>query len=242
MNDRYARHRQIPGFGDAGQQALSSARVLVIGAGGLGSPAILYLAAAGVGRLAVADGDRVSPSNLQRQTLYTPADIGKNKAEAACAFIGRFNPEVQAVCLPERLDAGRLARLLPGFDCVLDCTDCLESKYLVNDLCTRLAKPFVHAGVSGMAGQLMCCPPGHACLRCALPEPGSSAAADAGVLGAAAGAIGALQAAEAVKLITGVGRPLADALLHIDAGAGEAHRIAVPKNPACPACGPKRHA
>lgn len=239
MDERYDRNLRISGFGERGQRALLGARVLVVGAGGLGSPAILYLAAAGVGTLAVADGDAVSLSNLQRQILYGTADIGKNKAEAACAAITRLNPDVSAAAIPERLDTRRMEALFPAYDCILDCTDRAAVKYAINDACVALRKPYIHAGVLGMAGQLMTYAPGHACLRCAFPVP-DPAPPDAdvlGILGAAAGALGSLQAAEAVKLITGVGAPLYDALLHVDIAAGEFVRVRIERNPACSCCG-----
>lgn len=239
MNERYDRNLPIPGFGEAGQRKLLAARVLVVGAGGLGCAAIPYLAAAGVGRLAIADGDTVSLSNLQRQVLYTEADIGHSKAEAACAAAMRLNPDVNALPLFERLDRARMEELFPAYDCVLDCSDNAETKYRINDLCVKLQKPYVHAGVLGMAGQLMSYSPGHACLRCAFPtpDPHPATAVESGILGAAAGAIGAMQAAEAVKLLVGVGAPLFDALLHADIGGGAFIRVHIPKNPACPACG-----
>lgn len=239
MNERYDRNLRIIGFGEEGQRALLAAGVLVVGAGGLGCAAIPYLAAAGLGTLAIADGDTVSLTNLQRQVLYTDADIGKGKAEAACAAAARLNPDLRTVCIPERLDRARMETLFPVYDCVLDCSDNAETKYLINDVCVKLHKPYVHAGVLGMAGQLMTYAPGRACLRCLFPEPEPAppTADELGILGAAAGVLGAMQAAEAVKLITGLGAPLYDALLHADIGRGGFVRVSISRNPACPVCG-----
>lgn len=238
MHERYDRNLRIEGFGEAGQRALLNAGVLVVGAGGLGCPAILYLAAAGVGTLAIADGDAVSITNLQRQVLYTEADIGKNKAETACLAVARLDPALRTVCIPERLDKARMEALFPAYDCILDCTDSAATKYLINDLCVALHKRYVHAGVLGMAGQLMSYAPGHACLRCAFPEPPSApeTALERGILGAAAGVLGAMQAAEAVKLIAGLGAPLYDALMHMDIGSGEFIRVRVEPAPNCAVC------
>ncbi len=237
MNERYDRNIRILGFGEAGQQALGQARVLVIGAGGLGSPAILYLAAAGVGRLDIADSDCVAPSNLQRQILYTEADIGRRKAETACAAVLRLNGAVKTTPLCERLLPARLETLLLQYDCVLDCTDTREAKYQINDACVLLGVPFVHAGVRELSGQILSFAPGHACLRCVLPEPQAVAAGEFGTLGAAAGVLGAMQAAEAVKLLTGLGTPLLDTLLHVDLETGAFTRVHIDRSPHCPACG-----
>ena len=239
MDERYDRNIRIRGFGADGQRALAAARVLVVGAGGLGSPAILYLAAAGVGTLAIADGDTVALSNLQRQILYGTADIGRMKAELACAAVNRLNGDVRTVCLPERLTCARMKRLFADYDCILDCVDSAPTKTLIAELCVRLQKPLVHAGALGMSGQLMSYRPGHACLRCAFPkaEPRPPSSLDAGILGAAAGVLGAMQAAEAVKLISGLGEPALDAVIHINLGSGECLRAAVRRNPRCPVCG-----
>lgn len=239
MDERYDRNIKIPGFGEAGQEALFRARILVIGAGGLGSPALLYLAAAGVGALGVCDGDSVSLSNLQRQILYRESDLGRNKAEAACDALLLRNSALKLTCLPEFLTPARMAALVPAWDCVLDCTDTLFCKLSINDACVRAQTPYVHAGVSGLAGQLMSVLPGHACLRCAFPDADETAPEPGafGTLGAAAGMLGALQASEAVKLVTGFATPLCDALLHVDLGSGNFLRIPLKKNAACPACG-----
>jgi len=156
MSERYDRNIRIPGFGEAAQRMLRRARVLVLGAGGLGAPAILYLAAAGVGTLAVADGDTVSLSNLQRQILYGTDDIGSAKAACAARAIARLNPEVEALSIPERIGPARMETLFRDYDCILDCVDSAITKRQINRACVRLQKPFVHAGVYGVAGQLLC--------------------------------------------------------------------------------------
>lgn len=239
MSERYDRNIRIPGFGEAAQRALQEARVLVLGAGGLGAPAILYLAAAGIGTLAVADGDTVALSNLQRQILYGTDDIGKSKAACAALAIARLNPEVKAVGIAEHITPARMEALFPEYDCILDCVDSAASKQHINRVCVRLHKPFVHAGVSGLAGQLFSYAPGHACLGCAFPKtlPSFPGASVMGVMGAAAGTLGAMQAAEAIKMITGFGAPLYDTMLHVDLESGEILRAEVSHRTRCQVCG-----
>ena len=237
MSERYDRNIRIPGFGEAAQCTLQRARVLVLGAGGLGAPAILYLAAAGVGTLAVADGDVVALSNLQRQILYGTDDIGKSKADCAALAITRLNPAVEAVSIPARISPARMETLFREYDCILDCVDSAATKRQVNQICVKLKKPFVHAGVSGLAGQLFSYAPGHACLGCAFPGPLLEPPGAEGVLGAAAGTLGAMQAAEAIKIITGFGLPLYDSLLHVDLHSGEFLRVDIQKNTRCRVCG-----
>lgn len=239
MSERYDRNIRIPGFGEAAQRKLAKARVLVIGAGGLGAPAILYLAAAGVGTLAVADGDVVALSNLQRQILYGTGDLGKSKAACAALAITRLNPGVKALSIPARIGPARMKALFSDYDCILDCVDSAAAKRQINRACVRLKRPFVHAGVSGLAGQLFSYAPGHACLACAFPGPLPESRGAEGVLGAAAGTLGAMQAAEAIKIITGFGAPLYDRLLHVDLHSGELLRVDVQKNTRCRVCGGK---
>lgn len=244
--DRYARHIILSEVGAAGQQRLKDARVLVVGAGGLGSPALIYLAAAGVGTLGVVDDDRVEPSNLQRQILYGSGDLGRSKADAARARLLEVNPLITVEPFAERLHAENAERLVAGFDLVLDGSDNFYTRYLVNDACVRQDKPLVYGAISRFEGQLSVL---HAragagfgpCYRCLFPEPPPPGTvpncAEAGVLGLLPGVIGTMMAAEAVKLILGVGQPLVGRLLHYDALEATTFSVRFARNPACPACG-----
>lgn len=240
--ERYARHLALPGFGGQAQEKLRSGRVLVVGCGGLGSPALLYLAAAGVGRLGLVDSDIVDLTNLQRQILHATPDIGRPKVESAIGRLRTLNPHVRLDPHPERLTDENAQSLFAPYDLILDATDNFTSKYLISDTCVALGKPFIHAGISAFSGQLMTVLPGHsACLRCLFPSPPPRAAdgpdIDAGPLGAIPGVIGSLQAAEAIKFLTGIGALLTDTLLTYDGLEGEFRPIHANRNPACPACG-----
>ena len=234
--ERYARQRMLPEIGEAGQQKLKDAKVLVIGAGGLGSPALLYLAAAGVGTLAVCDGDTVDRSNLQRQILHGTRDLGQKKVTSAKETLADLNPNIQIIAHDCFISPGNILELIAGYDFVLDCTDSYAAKFLINDACVLSRKAFCHAGVSRFYGQLMTVVPGAPCLRCLFPKV-PPRQAEQGIVGAAAGVIGALQAMEAVKYITGAGNLLTGALLAYDALEGEFTRTALPKHPNCPICG-----
>ncbi len=237
---RYIRQLEWPGFGSAAQEQLRAGRVMVVGCGGLGSPALYYLAAAGVGRLGLLDPDRVEVSNLQRQILHATSDIGRAKVDSASERLRALNPHVRLAAHPVRLAADNAAELLAPYDVVLDCTDTFASKYLLNDACVALKKIFVHAGISGFCGQLLTVIPGKSpCLRCVFPAPpaATEAAAAAGPLGPVPGVIGALQAFEAIKYLAGVGTLLTDRLLTYDGLTGEFRPIHAHRNPACPACG-----
>lgn len=240
QRERYSRNILIKGLGEAGQKKLLSSRVLVIGAGGLGSPAILYLAAAGIGTLGVADGDRADVSNLQRQILHTMSDIGKLKAESAKEKIERLNSDVKVITYPERITAENIRAIIGDYDFVVECTDNSTSKFLINDACVLLNKPFSHCGVLGFSGRIMTYAPGHACVRCVFDEPmpgASPTSKDVGILGAVAGTLGAIQAGEAIKFVTGYGKPLTGTLLHVDLKDGIFKRITVKPDRKCPICG-----
>ena len=239
---RYARHLDLPGFGARAQERLRAGRVLVVGCGGLGSPALYYLAAAGVGRLGLMDSDHVDISNLQRQILHATPDIGRPKVDSAVGRLRALNPHVRLDPLPERLTADNARDLFAPYDLVLDCTDNFAAKYLVNDVCVAVKKPYVHASISGFCGQLLTVLPSRsACLRCIFPVPpplaSPEAAPAAGPLGAVPGVIGSLQAVEAIKLLAGIGAPLTDVLLTYDGLETEFRPIHAKRKHACPACG-----
>jgi len=236
---RYTRQIILPEIGQAGQEKLKRARVLIIGAGGLGSPAAFYLAAAGVGTLGLCDGDTVELSNLQRQILYSTRDLGRKKVTSAHKTLADINPNMQIIVHDCFAAPEHIAQLISRYDFVLDCTDSYASKFLINDACVTAGKPFCHGGAAQFCGQTTVWLPGIGapCCRCFFrevpPQRGKQ-----GILGAAAGVIGCLQAAEAVKYITGAGKPLTGALLFYDALEGGFHRVALPKAaPDCPVCG-----
>ena len=239
---RYARHLKLPGFGEHGQERLRSGRVLVVGCGGLGSPALLYLAAAGVGCLGFMDSDRVDLSNLQRQIIHSTPDIGRTKVDSVVARLRALNPHVKLEPHGERLTAENAPILLAPYGVILDATDNFAAKYLLNDTCVALNKPLVHAGISAFCGQILTVRPGQsACLRCLYPTPPPSSIPEdpsrAGPLGAIPGVIGSLQAVEAIKILTGVGALLTDTLLTYDGLEAEFKTLHANRNPACPACG-----
>lgn len=240
--DRYARHIVLHEIGGPGQQKLKSAKVLVIGAGGLGSPALLYLAAAGVGRLGVVDDDTVSLSNLQRQVLHGSGEVGAPKVESAGRAVARINPHVEFVPHAVRLGEGNADELISGYDLVLDGSDNFATRYLVNRVAARLKKPLVFAAIGRWEGQISVFRPwaGGPCYECIFPQapaPGLvPACAEAGVLGAMAGVVGAMQAVEAVKLITGAGEALEGRLMLYDALQAETRVIGVKKRRDCPVC------
>jgi adenylyltransferase/sulfurtransferase len=239
---RYARHLDLPGFGSHAQEKLRAGRVMVVGCGGLGSPALYYLAAAGVGRLGLVDADQVELSNLQRQILHATPDIGRLKVDSAVARLRALNPHVRLAPHAVALTAANARELFGAYDIILDATDNFAAKYLISDTCVALNKPFVHAGVSGFCGQLLTCLPGRsACLRCVFPLPppaaGPEAPPAAGPLGAIPGVIGSLQALEAIKFLAGVGALLTGTLLTYDGLEADFKPVHANRNPACPACG-----
>lgn len=215
---RYARHLSLAGFGPAAQEKLKCGRVLVIGAGGLGCPALLYLAAAGVGRIVIMDGDRVDVSNLQRQVLYTSDDAGQPKAEAAARRLRALNPLIEIVPIAERFTRDQALERLREIDVVVDGSDNFATRYLVNDACVLAGKPFVYGAIQGFDGQASVFNfnggPTYRCLFPEPPEPGSVPnCSEAGVLGVLPGLIGTIQATEAIKVLTGIGEPLSGRLL-----------------------------
>ena len=235
---RYSRQLILPEIGVKGQERLLSASVLLVGAGGLGSPAALYLAAAGVGRLGIVDRETVEPSNLHRQILHTSADVGRAKSESARTRIHALNPEVRVEAMQESFDAINGARLVRAYDLVLDGSDNFPTRYLVNDACVMAGTPLVHAGAIEMHGQLMTILPRQsACVRCVFPEPPSAGAIpscqEGGVLGAVVGVLGSLMAQEALKVLLGVGELLTNRLLIFDERTGRFREVAVRRDPSC---------
>ena len=242
---RYARHIVLAEIGGVGQARLIAARVLVIGAGGLGAPLLQYLAAAGIGTLGVIDHDQVDLSNLQRQVIHRTADIGVAKVASARRALLDINPEVAVIAHDERLASNNAQRIVGGYDIVADGSDNFATRYLVNDVCYRLKKILVSAAILRFDGQISTYKAwqgaGHPCLRCIFPAAPSEDAvpscAQAGVLGALAGTLGALQATEVVKEILGIGRSLSGRLLMYDALAASFDEMAIAKRPDCPTCG-----
>ena len=241
--ERYARHIVLREIGGAGQQTLLGARVLVVGAGGLGTPLIQYLAAAGVGTIGVVDDDTVSLSNLQRQILFGAADVGESKVAAVARAVARLNPDVRVETHAVRLDTGNAAALVGAYDLVADGTDNFATRLLVNDACFFAGRPLVSAAIAQFEGQIATFRPDRAaglpCYRCLVPEvpPMARSCAEAGVLGAMAGVVGTLQAVEVMKELLGVGRSLAGRLMIYDALRAETRTLKLPADPDCPLCG-----
>jgi molybdopterin/thiamine biosynthesis adenylyltransferase len=235
---RYARHLVLREVGGAGQQALKKARVLMVGAGGLGAPATLYLTAAGVGHITLADPDIVSLSNLQRQVLYGVADLDRPKVDIARRRLAELNPNVVIEGHALRLDASNAARLVGDHDLVLDGTDDFATRLIVNAACVDTGKPLVSGAIGRWTGQVGVFA-GQPCYRCLVPEipPDAETCAAVGVVGALAGIIGAMMALEAVKLIAGAGEALVGRLLIYDALAAEARTVRIGADPVCPVCG-----
>jgi adenylyltransferase/sulfurtransferase len=240
--ERYARHVLIPDVGMQGQRRLKNARVLVVGAGGLGSPALMYLAAAGVGTIGVADADVVEVSNLQRQVVHGVGDVGRLKTESAAQRLASVNPLVRVVRHDDRIDSTNALEIIAGYDLVLDGTDNFPTRYLLNDACVLLGKPDVWGSIYRFDGQASIWWAQHGpCYRCVFPEPPPPglvpSCAEGGVLGVLCAAIGSIQAAEAVKLIVGIGDPLLGRLMVHDALRQSWDVLAVHKNPDCAVCG-----
>jgi len=239
--ERYSRHLLLPEIGVAGQEKLKAARVLVIGAGGLGSPASLYLAAAGVGTLGVVDHDRVELSNLQRQLLFDTAAVGSSKAQSARARLHDLNPEINVVAHELELRADNALELISDYGYVLDGSDRLATRYLVNDACVLRRRPLVSAAIHRFEGQAMTyVPDAGPCYRCLFPDSAEGMVpncAEAGVLGVLPGMLGALQATEAIKLILGLGEPLVGRLLTYDALAMQWREFRFARRADCAVCG-----
>ena len=236
--ERYARHLMLREVGGPGQQRLKAARVLLVGLGGLGAPAALYLAAAGVGTLGLADADTVSLSNLQRQVLYETADVGRLKVEVAAQRLAALNPHVTIETHRVWLDAANARDLVSRYDLVLDGTDDFATRFAVSDACLAEGKTLVSGALGRWTGQVGVFQ-GQPCYRCLVPEvpPEAETCALVGVVGALAGVIGSMMALEAVKLVTGAGAPLGGRLLIYDALAAETRTVRIGPDPACPACG-----
>jgi sulfur-carrier protein adenylyltransferase/sulfurtransferase len=247
--ERYSRHLRLPEVGLEGQRRLEAARVLLLGAGGLGSPAAFYLAAAGVGSLRLVDDDLVERSNLQRQVLHTEARIGSPKVESAAATLSALNPRTRIEAVRERADSANVERLLDGVDVVIDGADNFPARYLLNDACVKLGKPLIYGAVHRFEGQASVFDAGRnrgqaPCYRCLFPEPPPPEAApncaEAGVLGVLPGVVGLLQATEAIKLILGLGEPLVGRLLQFDALSMRFRETRLRADPDCPVCAPGR--
>ena len=249
FHDRYSRHLRLPEVGEAGQRRLLQSRVAVVGAGGLGSPLAYYLAAAGVGTLAVADDDVVERSNLQRQILHTEGRIGMPKVESAREALLALNPGLRVEAVQERITSANVERFLQGADVVVDGGDNLPMRYLLNDACVKLGKPLVYGAIDRFNGQASVFDAGRhrgtlPCYRCLFPEPPppefAPSCSDNGVLGVLPGVIGLVQATEVVKLLLGIGEPLAGRLLRFDALAMRFREARVPADPECVVCAPGR--
>lgn len=235
--ERYARHLVLSEVGGPGQQALKRARVLIVGAGGVGAPAALYLAAAGVGTLGLIDHDAVALSNLQRQILFDTADVGRPKVEAAATRLEGLNPHVAVQTFAERLTAENAAARIGAFDLVLDGTDDFETRFLVNSACVAAGRPLVSGALGRWSGQVAVFA-GRPCYRCLVPDipPDAETCAQVGVVGALAGVVGSMAALEAIKVLTGAGQPLTGRLLLYDGLAGTARTVRIAPDPACPVC------
>ncbi|MCY4486822.1 MAG: molybdopterin-synthase adenylyltransferase MoeB [Deltaproteobacteria bacterium] len=241
---RYSRHFLLPEVGEEGQAKLLDARVLMVGAGGLGSPSAYYLAAAGVGTMGIVDHDVVDLSNLQRQILHTNDRIGEPKAESARQTLQGLNPDVNVIAIPERLSSDNIMEIIKDYDIVVDGCDNFATRYLVNDACVMTGKPNVHGSIFQFEGQVSVFHPGNGpCYRCLYPEPPppgmAPSCAEAGVLGVLPGLIGTIQALETIKLILDKGESLAGRLLHFNTLTMEINTLRLRRDPECPMCGDK---
>lgn len=243
---RYSRHIILPEVGGKGQKRLKSARVLVVGAGGLGSPAAYYLAAAGVGTLGILDSDVVDLSNLQRQILHRTAEVGSPKIESAAKTLTELNPGIEVIPLHHRIGPENVESVIRGYDLVVDAVDNFDTRYILNDACVSNGIPMVEGGVLRWDGLCMTVLPGKGpCYRCAFPSPPPENAvpscAQAGVMGAVAGVVGTLQAVEAIKLILGAGELLVGRMLFYEGLSARFREVSLDRDPACPACGSVSH-
>ena len=244
MPERYARQLRLAQVGESGQARLAAAKVALVGAGGLGCPAALYLAAAGVGQLTLIDDDRVERSNLHRQVLHADARVGMHKTESARIAVQAINPRIRVIAHAERVQADNVERLIGGHDVVIDGADNFPARYLLAAASIRLKIPVIYAAVESFSGQLSVFDPRRAdspCYRCLFPQPPAADAApncsEAGVLGVVPGLLGLLQATEALKLLLQIGEPLVGRLLNFDALDTRFHELQLPRDPACPGCG-----
>jgi molybdopterin/thiamine biosynthesis adenylyltransferase len=238
---RYSRHLILPEVGGAGQRKLLNSRVLLVGAGGLGSPVALYLAAAGVGTLGIVDFDTVDLSNLQRQILHHGSDVGRPKVQSAVETIADLNPDVRVVPYQQALSSENVRRIFADYDIVVNGCDNFPTRYLVNDACVFLRKPMVDGSIFKFEGQATVFLPGHGCYRCLYPAPPPPgvvpSCAEAGVLGVVCGVIASIQGVETIKLLLGLGEPLVGRLIFFDALAMEFRQVKYRRDPACPVCG-----
>jgi len=240
--ERYSRHILLKDVGIEGQELIMKSKVLIIGAGGLGAPVALYLAAAGVGTIGIADGDNVDLSNLQRQIIHFTPDVGTAKVESAAAKMNLLNPDVHVITYKALLMSDNIGQIIREYDFVIDGTDNFASKFLINDACILEKKPLSHGGILRFTGQTMTIVPGEsACYRCVFNEPPPKdsvpTCSEAGVLGAIAGMLGTIQAAEALKYITGAGNVLTNNLLTFDALNMDFRKVQLRKRNDCPVCG-----
>jgi len=241
--ERYSRHIILREIGGAGQEKLLAAKVLIIGAGGLGAPAALYLAAAGIGTLGIVDADVVDLSNLQRQIIHFTSDLGRQKVLSAEDKIKAINPDVTTALYEERATADNILSIIKDrdYDFIIDGTDNFQAKFLINDACVLAGKPFSHGGILRFDGQTFTHVPGSACYRCVFPEPPPAGSvptcSQAGVLGVVAGMLGTIQAAEAVKSVLGIGKLLTNRMLIFNAADMEFRTVRFKKNPDCAVCG-----
>lgn len=239
--ERYNRNILLSGFGIEGQEKLKKAKVLVIGAGGLGSPVLYYLAAAGVGHIGICDGDEVDFSNLQRQVLHNTADIGKNKALSAREKLEALNPNISIKLHKERLNAKDAISIISSYDLVIEACDAFGSKFLINDACVLAKKTLIRASALHYCGQIMSIKPYesacYACIFDAPPKDEVPTGATVGILGCVAGMFGCMEANEAIKIITGIGNPLFDSIISCDVRDMEFRKISVKRNHNCRVCG-----
>lgn len=240
--ERYSRHIILAEVGGRGQRKLLEAKVLIVGAGGLGSPAGLYLAAAGVGTIGMVDSDAVELSNLQRQVLHTTATLGERKCLSAKRTMEALNPDIQVIPYDQRLTSHNILEIISDYDLVVDGSDNFPTRYLVNDACVIVGKPLSHAGILRFEGQVTTIIPGQGpCYRCLYPDPPPPglvpSCQQAGILGATAGVIGGIQASEALKVILGIGEPLVGRLLLYNGLEMTFRTVTVRRQPECPVCG-----
>ncbi len=239
QKERYQRHLSLPEIGHSGQEKLLRSKVLVVGTGGLGSPAAFYLAAAGVGTIGLMDGDSVELSNLQRQILHTTASLGQKKVDSASNLLRELDPAIRLQLHPFRLNAENAPEILANYDFVIDATDNFPSKFLIAKACHAASKPYSHAGIKAFYGQTMTVHPGEsACYGCVFHEEGTPLpSTPAGPIGALPGVIGSIQAIEAIKWVLSIGTPLTNTVLTFDALSMEARRVPVKRDTHCPLCG-----
>ncbi len=242
LRERYARNLVLPGWGEAAQEKLAAARVLVVGAGGLGSPCCFHLAAVGVGHLTIVESDSVELSNLNRQILHSTLDLGRHKTESAAEHLSALRPDLDLRIVPTRLTSENALELFGSCDIIVDASDNYDTRFLANDAAVLAGKPLAHGSIFRYEGQVTTVVPrAGPCLRCIYPEPPTPGVmptgAQAGVLGVAPGVIGTLQAAEVLKLVTGLGEPLVGRLLLYDALEARFEELAVARNPQCALCG-----